>query len=99
MAACGALSTAAVSEAGVLWAWGAGDDGQLGGTRYRESFIHCLATLIDPRVRYAPCHERTVAAVTCSIVGAAPGLEVDSTVRWCLARQMPRAALEDRRAR
>jgi hypothetical protein len=59
MAACGALSTAAVSEAGVLWSWGAGDDGQLGGTRYRESFIHCLATLIDPRVRYAPCHERT----------------------------------------
>lgn len=51
MAACGALSTAAVSEAGVLWAWGAGDDGQLGGTRYRESFIYCLAALIDPRVR------------------------------------------------
>jgi len=51
MAACGALSTAAVSEAGVLWAWGAGDDGQLGGTRYCESFINCLATLIDPRVR------------------------------------------------
>jgi hypothetical protein len=56
MAACGALSTAVVSEAGVLWAWGAGDDGQLGGTRYRESFIDCLATLIDPRVRYAPRH-------------------------------------------
>ena len=51
MASCGALSTAVVSEAGVLWAWGAGDDGQLGGTRYRESFIYCLTTLIDPRVR------------------------------------------------
>jgi len=31
MAACGALCTAAVSEAGVLWAWGAGEDGQLCG--------------------------------------------------------------------
>lgn len=53
MCSCGALSTAAVSEEGVLWAWGAGDDGQLSGTRYRESFIDCLATLVDPCVRYA----------------------------------------------
>lgn len=30
MAACGALSTLAVTEEGVLWAWGAGDDAQLG---------------------------------------------------------------------
>jgi len=40
----------------------------------------------------------SLAAATCSIGGAAPGVEVDSTVRWCLARQMPRAAREDRRA-